>query len=64
VSEAEEARAAEFRREQTARAAWCKANDRALAGSPEARRELDENWAAVVHRGEGWDPPETVACPL
>ncbi len=52
----EETRAAEYRRQQTARAQWeFNQRYRAFPGDPAARAELTSAWEPIVNRRLDWD---------
>lgn len=57
----EEERAVEYRRQQTARAAWERDQRfNTLPGDADARTELKDNWEPIADKSPGWDPPQSV----
>ncbi len=53
----EEARAAEYRRKMTARAAWeCDQRFVAHPSSPAARAQLLSDWSPLIDKTRDWDP--------
>lgn len=54
----EEARAAEYRRKETARSAWCHfMRFEAFPGDDEAADAVKAAWEPVTNTDRGWDPP-------
>lgn len=57
----ETARAAEFRRQMTARAGWvCEQRDAAFPGDPDTAARVHADWDAITDPERGWDPTECV----
>jgi hypothetical protein len=54
----EESRAVEFRRQQTARAAWlCEQRHAAFPSNPTALAAFRANWLPVMDKNRDWDVP-------
>jgi len=59
LTEVDEAQAAEFRRAQTARAAWMnRQRHSALPSAPEFVAAFRAKWQPILDQNRGWDPPE------